>query len=254
MRTGSPPCCPGSPRCWPPAAGAGAGAGVEGAAQRAAGLFAEQGPAGEHQVGRARGARPRQDGDLLGQRPPGARGHHPALQDAGGVLRRRPDGRPAVKSATPGPTGSSQIRKMLAKGDVESAQKDQIATGELGEYDTTANTVTLSSPGGGKVSVQQGPTSCGAHASSSISTPAFRISSAVSRLCSTRTAARRRQAGPGDRRQCGAAVPAAETAEPPSSGIERVPIPQFANVPAEKSCELRFAALPHPRVRLNEIR
>jgi lipopolysaccharide export system protein LptA len=66
-------------------------------------------------------------------------------------------GGPAVKSATPGPTGSSQIRKMLAKGDVRVTQKDQIATGELGEYDTTANTVTLSSPGGGKVSVQQGP-------------------------------------------------------------------------------------------------
>jgi lipopolysaccharide export system protein LptA len=66
-------------------------------------------------------------------------------------------GGPAVKSATPGPTGSSQIRKMLAKGDVKVTQKDQVATGELGEYDTTKNTVTLTSPGGGKVSVMQGP-------------------------------------------------------------------------------------------------
>jgi lipopolysaccharide export system protein LptA len=64
---------------------------------------------------------------------------------------------PAVKSATPGPTGSSQIRRMLAKGDVIVTQKDQTAKGELGEYDTTAQTVTLSSPGGGKVSVTQGP-------------------------------------------------------------------------------------------------
>jgi lipopolysaccharide export system protein LptA len=64
---------------------------------------------------------------------------------------------PAVKSAAPGPTGSGQIRRMLAKGDVRVTQKDQIATGELGEYDTTKNTVTLTSPGGGKVSVQQGP-------------------------------------------------------------------------------------------------
>jgi lipopolysaccharide export system protein LptA len=45
---------------------------------------------------------------------------------------------------------------MLAKGDVIVTQKDQTAKGELGDYDTTANTVTLSSPGGGKVSVTQG--------------------------------------------------------------------------------------------------
>jgi lipopolysaccharide export system protein LptA len=63
---------------------------------------------------------------------------------------------PAVKSATPGPTGSSQIRKMIAKGDVIVTQKDQTASGELGVYDTTQNTVTLSSPRGGKVSVTQG--------------------------------------------------------------------------------------------------
>jgi lipopolysaccharide export system protein LptA len=63
---------------------------------------------------------------------------------------------PAVKSAAPGPTGSSQIRRMEAKGNVIVTQKDQIATGELGIYDTMENTVTLSSPGGGKVSVTQG--------------------------------------------------------------------------------------------------
>jgi lipopolysaccharide export system protein LptA len=65
-------------------------------------------------------------------------------------------GGPTVKSAAPGPAGSGQIRKMLAKGNVIVTQKDQTAKGELGEYDTTANTVTLSSPGGGKVSVVQG--------------------------------------------------------------------------------------------------
>jgi lipopolysaccharide export system protein LptA len=63
----------------------------------------------------------------------------------------------AVKSATPGPTGSSQIRRMVAKGSVVVTQHDQIASGELGDYDTTDNTVTLSAPGGGKVSVTQGP-------------------------------------------------------------------------------------------------
>jgi lipopolysaccharide export system protein LptA len=65
-------------------------------------------------------------------------------------------GAPAVKSAAPGPTGSSQIRRMEAKGDVIVVQRDQTAKGELGIYDTTENTVTLSSPGGGKVSVMQG--------------------------------------------------------------------------------------------------
>ena len=64
---------------------------------------------------------------------------------------------PTVKSTTPGPTGSGQIRRMLAKGSVIVTQKDQTASGELGDYDTTKNTVTLTSPGGGRVSVTQGP-------------------------------------------------------------------------------------------------
>ena len=66
-------------------------------------------------------------------------------------------GGPTVKSAAPGPSGSSQIRRMEAKGTVVVTQKDQIASGEFGVYDTTDNTVTLTSPGGGKVSVTQGP-------------------------------------------------------------------------------------------------
>jgi lipopolysaccharide export system protein LptA len=66
-------------------------------------------------------------------------------------------GGPAVKSAAPGPSGSSQIRRMEAKGSVRVTQKDQIAIGELGIYDMPEQTVTLSAPGGGKVSVTQGP-------------------------------------------------------------------------------------------------
>jgi lipopolysaccharide export system protein LptA len=46
---------------------------------------------------------------------------------------------------------------MEAKGNVIVTQREQTATGEFGVYDTTENTVTLSSPGGGKVSVMQGP-------------------------------------------------------------------------------------------------
>jgi len=66
-------------------------------------------------------------------------------------------GGPTVKSAAPGPSGSSQIRRMEAKGSVVVTQKDQTATGELGVYDMPDQTVTLTSPGGGKVSVTQGP-------------------------------------------------------------------------------------------------
>jgi lipopolysaccharide export system protein LptA len=66
-------------------------------------------------------------------------------------------GAPAVKSATPGPTGSSQIRRMEAKGAVVVTQKDQTATGESAIYDLKTNTVTLVAAAGGNVAVTQGP-------------------------------------------------------------------------------------------------
>ena len=66
-------------------------------------------------------------------------------------------GAPAVKSATPGPTGSSQIRRMEAKGAVVVTQKDQTATGDSAIYDLKDNTVTLLAPAGGRVTVTQGP-------------------------------------------------------------------------------------------------
>jgi lipopolysaccharide export system protein LptA len=66
-------------------------------------------------------------------------------------------GGPAVKSAAPGPTGSSQIRRMEAKGAVVVTQKDQTATGESAIYDLKDNTVTLVAPPGGRVTVTQGP-------------------------------------------------------------------------------------------------
>ncbi len=49
-----------------------------------------------------------------------------------------------VTAAQPGPGGSSQIRRMEAKGGVVVNQKDQVATGERGEFDMRTNTVTLS--------------------------------------------------------------------------------------------------------------
>jgi lipopolysaccharide export system protein LptA len=54
--------------------------------------------------------------------------------------------KPGVPAAQPGPNGQQQqqIRRMEAKGDVVVTQKDQVATGDLGEFDMRTNTFTLS--------------------------------------------------------------------------------------------------------------
>jgi lipopolysaccharide export system protein LptA len=62
-----------------------------------------------------------------------------------------------VKSATPGPAGSQQIRKIEAIGSVIVTQKDQTATGEKAIYDTGDDTVRLFASPGGYVTVTQGP-------------------------------------------------------------------------------------------------
>jgi lipopolysaccharide export system protein LptA len=49
----------------------------------------------------------------------------------------------SMKAAMPGPGGSSQIRKLEAKGGVVVKQKDQTVTGETGIFDMKSNTVTL---------------------------------------------------------------------------------------------------------------
>lgn len=51
--------------------------------------------------------------------------------------------KPAMKTSTPGPTGSSSIRKLEAKGGVIVTQKDQTVTGDRGVFDMRANTVTM---------------------------------------------------------------------------------------------------------------
>ena len=56
------------------------------------------------------------------------------------------------KTADPGPAGSSQIRRMEARGNVVVTQKEQTATGDRGDFDMRTNTVTLS----GKVVVTKG--------------------------------------------------------------------------------------------------
>jgi lipopolysaccharide export system protein LptA len=59
----------------------------------------------------------------------------------------------AIKTATPGPGGSSQIRRLEARGGVTVTQKDQTASGDTGLFDMKTNTVTLT----GNVVVSQGP-------------------------------------------------------------------------------------------------
>jgi lipopolysaccharide export system protein LptA len=52
-------------------------------------------------------------------------------------------GKSGMPAAEPGPGGQQQIRRMEAKGGVVVTQKDQIATGDTGEFDVRTNTVTL---------------------------------------------------------------------------------------------------------------
>jgi lipopolysaccharide export system protein LptA len=48
-----------------------------------------------------------------------------------------------MQSATPGPTGSSSIKRLEAKGNVVVTQKDQVVTGETAIFDTKANQMTM---------------------------------------------------------------------------------------------------------------
>ncbi|WP_414644664.1 LptA/OstA family protein [Bradyrhizobium sp.] len=48
-----------------------------------------------------------------------------------------------IQSATPGPGGSSSIRRLEARGSVVVTQKDQVVTGETAIFDTKSNQVTM---------------------------------------------------------------------------------------------------------------
>jgi lipopolysaccharide export system protein LptA len=48
-----------------------------------------------------------------------------------------------IQSATPGPGGSSSIRRLEAQGNVVVTQKDQVVTGETAVFDTKTNLVTM---------------------------------------------------------------------------------------------------------------
>jgi lipopolysaccharide export system protein LptA len=48
-----------------------------------------------------------------------------------------------IPAATPGPGGSSQIKRLEAKGNVVVTQKDQVVTGDTAVFDTKTNLVTM---------------------------------------------------------------------------------------------------------------
>src|SRR4030081_3567607 len=48
-----------------------------------------------------------------------------------------------IQSTTPGPGGSSSIRRLEAKGSVVVTQKDQVVTGNTAVFDTKANMITM---------------------------------------------------------------------------------------------------------------
>jgi lipopolysaccharide export system protein LptA len=48
-----------------------------------------------------------------------------------------------IQSATPGPGGSSSIRRLEAKGSVVVTQKDQVVTGETAVFETKTNLITM---------------------------------------------------------------------------------------------------------------
>ena len=128
-----------------------------GRAQCHAGLFAESRPADPDRGRFARDARQEKGSDLCRQCEGGAGRHHHDVEDARGVLRfgspappagaARPNAKAAksapMQSATPGPGGSSSIRRLEAKGNVVVTQKDQVVTGETAVFDTKANMITM---------------------------------------------------------------------------------------------------------------
>jgi lipopolysaccharide export system protein LptA len=79
----------------------------------------------------------------------------PAAAPAGNTKAAAKAAPAPIQSATPGPGGSSQIRRLEAKGNVVVTQKDQVVTGESAVFDTKTNLVTMIG-GGGPVILTQG--------------------------------------------------------------------------------------------------
>jgi len=62
--------------------------------------------------------------------------------------RRAVKSAPPIQSATPGPGGSSSIRRLEAKGGVVVTQKDQVVTGQAAVFDTRTNLINHAWRGG----------------------------------------------------------------------------------------------------------
>ncbi|UFW49630.1 MULTISPECIES: LptA/OstA family protein [Bradyrhizobium] len=60
-----------------------------------------------------------------------------------------------MQSATPGPGGSSSIKRLEARGNVVVTQKDQVVTGETAVFDTKTNLITMFGGGAGQVVMTQ---------------------------------------------------------------------------------------------------
>jgi lipopolysaccharide export system protein LptA len=60
-----------------------------------------------------------------------------------------------IQSATPGPGGSSSIKRLEARGNVVVTQKDQVVTGETAVFDTKTNLITMLGGVGGQVVLTQ---------------------------------------------------------------------------------------------------
>ena len=67
----------------------------------------------------------------------------PAGPAAPAAARRQGGAKAPIQSATPGPGGSSSIRRLEAKGNVVVTQKDQVVTGETAVFDTKTNLITM---------------------------------------------------------------------------------------------------------------
>jgi lipopolysaccharide export system protein LptA len=71
----------------------------------------------------------------------GQSGQAPASGPAAGS-KAAPKAAP-MQSTTPGPGGSSSIKRLEARGDVKVTQKDQVVTGETAVFDTKTNLITM---------------------------------------------------------------------------------------------------------------
>jgi lipopolysaccharide export system protein LptA len=80
----------------------------------------------------------------------------PAAAPAGNTKAAAKAAPAPIQAATPGPGGSSQIRRLEAKGNVVVTQKDQVVTGESAVFDTKTNLVTMIGGAGAGVILTQG--------------------------------------------------------------------------------------------------